>query len=152
MNTLKDIKLVSRDTTDINFQPGKMTIDLGGDGNPVLIDDLDALDQDVLKAIFTGARTDGYGTVIKQVIGDKNLGVVQAMLTYTVIGSLQKLISIHNDIHERFPTQFRFRRMLANLEFLKVDNLTVTSVKVRTSFRTRATDPRNLEFPINAKD
>lgn len=152
MSNLQDIKLVPRDVTDANFQPGKMTIDLGGDGNPVLIDDFDALDQDVMKAIFTGAQPDGYGTVIKQVVGDKNQGVVQAMLTYTVIGSLQKLISIHNDIHNRFPTQFRLRRMLANLEFLKVDNVTVTSIRVRTSFRTQATDPRNLEFPVNAKD
>ncbi len=149
---LQDIKLVPRDASDANFSPGRMTVDLGGDGNPVLIEDFDALDQDVMKAIFTGAQVDGYGTVIKQVVGDKNLGVVQAMLTYTVIGSLQKLISIHNDTHERFPTQFRLRRMLANLEFLKVDSLSVTSIRVRTSFRTQATDPRSLEFPVNAKD
>lgn len=152
MSTLKDIKLVPRDASDANFLPGKMTIDLGNSGNPALIEDFDALDQDVMKAIFTGVQPDGYGTVIKQVVGDKNLGVVRAMLTYTIIGSLQKLINIHEATHKRFPVQFRQRRMLSNLEFLRVKELSVTSVKVLVDFRTAATDPRSLEFPIQAKD
>ena len=148
---LQDIKLVPRDASDANFSPGKMTVDFGDDGNPVLIENNDALDQDIMKAIFTGVQPDGYGTVIKAVVGDKNLGVVQAMLTYTVIGSLQKLISIHNDIHNRFPVQFRRQRMLGNLEFLKVKELTVTSVLVQAEFRTQAIDPRSLEFPVQSK-
>ena len=149
---LKDIRLVPRNASDDNFSPGKMTIDLGGGGNPTLIEGYEALDQDVMKAIFTGAQVDGYGTVIHQVVGDKNIGVVQAMLTYTVIGSLQTLINIHNATHEQFPNQFRAQRMLANLEFLKVDNVTITSIAVRTSFRTQSMDSRSLEFPVQAKD
>jgi len=137
MANLKDIKLVPRDLTSDSFTTGSMTIELDERGEPRLLDDSAALNQDILKAIFTGVQPDGYGTVIRNVVGEKNTGVVKAMLSFTIISSLQVLRKIHNELRKEFPTQFRGRRCLANVDFIHVEDVTVTSVLIKVDLRDR---------------
>jgi len=150
MSNLKDIKIVSRDPTKGSFVRGGMTIQLDASGNPEQIEDNVALDQDVMKAIFTGVQPDGYGTVVRQVIGDKNIGVVRAMLTFTLISSLQTLIRIQGGLNWRFPTRFRLGRVLNSVDFIRARDVTVESVEVLMSFRTQAGTTQSLSVPINS--
>lgn len=137
MSNLQDIKLVPTDPSVGDFMY-PMTIrltDAGGD--PELITDNQALEQDVLKAIFTSPQADGYGTVAHRVVGDKNLQVVRAMLTYSVISSLQVLKNIHDGLRGRFPTRFRGLRCLDQVDFMRVVDSSLVSARIQLDIRSR---------------
>ena len=150
MADLQDLKLYPRNATNDGFVTGRMTIQLDSAGNPVLTSGADALDQDVLKAIFTGTRDDGYGTVVHRVVGEKNLLVTQALVSYTVIASLQRLLQIHTRLLQSYPTQFRGRRCLQAVDFINVqeDDGRRTSLRVLLDFRTREGDLRQVSGQI----
>lgn len=111
---------------------------------------IEALDQDVVKAVFTGAQPDGYGTVIHRVIGDKNTSVVRAMLTYTIIASLQRLVLIHAQLKRAFPTRFRRQRCLTGVDFITSyqDDIDPRKTTIYVDFRTDADEMRQIAAPI----
>jgi len=138
MSSLLDLRLVPRDDSDDEtFKRGNMTIHLDDNGNPSTISGLAALEQDVLKAVFTGQQPDGYGTAVHRVVGTKNLGVVRAMTVYSVVTSLQKLARIHKNQERDFPTQFRGQRVLESAETMVVDQITPVSLRIRADLRNR---------------
>ena len=141
-----DLKLVHRDGVETDFTESKMTIKLDSGGNPVMAYGSEALDQDVLKAIFTGTRDDGYGTIIYSILGEKNIGVVRAMVTYTIIGSLQKLVNLHAQLMRTFPTLFRGGRALTGVNFITVaeDEINRQRVNVKIDFQTDQDEIRQV--------
>lgn len=152
LEPLKDIKLTPRDPSDNYFTSGKMTLSLGKDGNPVLIEGGQALEQDVMKAVFTGVQPDGYGTVIHRVIGEKNTSVVKTLITFTITTSLQRLLRIHNQIRRDYPLQFRGRRCLQWVDFIHVQAVTATSVHINVDFRTRENEIKSSEIYYSVRE
>lgn len=146
MSDLADVKLVPRDlSTGDSFVPGAMTVEFGTDGNPTLLTNQDALDQDVLKALFTGPQPDGYGTIARSVLGEKNVAVIQSTIVYTTIQSLQALIQAQRKIRKDFPTQYRGRRCLETVDFIRLSEITPTKLNIRLDLRTKEAETRTLD-------
>ena len=152
MTPLKDIRLTPRDASLNYFTMGKMTISLDVSGDPVVIDNLEALEQDVLKAAFTGVQPDGYGTVISRVIGEKNLNVVKAMISFTIISSMQVLVRIHDAIRRANPLTFRGVRCLQWVDYVYVRAITTTSIAINVDYRTRENDSRTSVVQYSIKE
>lgn len=146
MSDLLDIKLYPRGGYEDAFTESKMTIKLDAGGSPMTVSGPEALDQDVLKAMFTGIQADGYGTVIHTVLGEKNIGVIRAMITYTIISTLQKLVNLHMQLTRRFPTMFRGGRALTGVDFITViqDESNLQRVKVNIDFQTDRDELRQV--------
>ena len=152
MTDLKDIKLTPRDPSLAYFTMGQMSISLDDLGDPVTIDNLEALEQDVLKAAFTGVQPDGYGTVISRVIGEKNLNVVKAMISFTIISSMQVLVRIHDAIRRANPLTFRGVRCLQWVDYVYVRAITTTSIAINVDYRTRENDSRTSVVQYSIKE
>ena len=152
MTDLKDIKLTPRDPSLAYFTMGQMSISIDDLGDPVTIDNLEALEQDVLKAAFTGVQPDGYGTVISRVIGEKNLNVVKAMISFTIISSMQVLVRIHDAIRRANPLTFRGVRCLQWVDYVYVRAITTTSIAINVDYRTRENDSRTSVVQYSIKE
>jgi len=121
MIPLYDVKLVPRENNIPPFEQGKMSILLDDLGNPVVTDGRDALEQDVLKALFTGARTDGYGTLFKKMIGTKNKRVFATLGMFTAMASLKSLQGIQQRYSNSNPKIYKDSRVISSVSIINVD-------------------------------
>lgn len=131
-----DILLVPRTHGDAHFEEGKMTIELDNVGDPKKVTGQAALEQDVLKAIFTGTQTDGYGTCVKRALGTKNQQAFRAIIVYTIMSSLKMLRDIQFRYMAANPLTFRGQRVLSGVDIINVgypDNVsTLIAVDLHT--------------------
>ena len=145
---LYEIRLLPRNETGDLFSDGNSTIELDGQGNPQVITGIQALTQDVLKAVYTGPQADGYGTPARRIIGTKSIAVVKGLFTYTFIASFQRLVQIHNQLRALEPTRFPGSRALTSIDFIRIIETLSDKVRVQIEFRTGASELRNAEATV----
>lgn len=131
---LYDLKLVPRDSGSAKFTDGSMTVQLDASGSPEVVTGLPAMEQDVLKAMFTRVRPDGYGTLLHGIVGEKNLGVVQAMGSMSTIGAMKVLTRIHASLRSRYPVLFPKDRCLKGVDIVKISQQDGVSTTIKLEF------------------
>ena len=138
MSDLYDVKLLTRLPDDEPFSQGRMTIRLNDLGDPITVTGAPALEQDILKAIFTGNQPDGYGTFIHGALGVKNTVAKRAGIMYSIMASLKRLLQVHAAQSSLLPTYFKGARVFAGIGSLRVSVPDSTSVSVSLEAYTNA--------------
>jgi len=137
MAQMIDPKLVPREVSGDPFTNGAMTLELNPGGDPVTISENEAAEQDVLKAMFASRTSDGYGTLIRRIVGSKSTAVVRSMIPYTVMQSIRRLVQIHAAQHRNFPKIFKGSRVITDLHIAHVRRVSQTRTSVELGFVTQ---------------
>ena len=132
-----DVHLVPRESSDPTFENGRMSILLNDVGDPVTVTGQEALEQDVLKTIFTSSQADGYGTLIRKAIGTKNTLVFRTITMYTILAGLKKLQWILSRHSQRNQRTFYGARVLERVNIINVSAPDSVSAAISTGLQTQ---------------